>query len=91
MKCYVYKGNQKEDHYLYLPSEFNLDESGNDLPPQILSLMGELSIVVEFDLTPERVLPQADAQHVIDSLKESGFYLQMPKKDMKAAEDEYFN
>ena len=91
MNCYVYKGDKKEDHYLYLLEEFDQEAVREDLPPAIIALMGELSLVVEFDLTPERKLPQADAQHVIDSLADNGFYLQMPKKDMKAEEDAYFN
>lgn len=91
MNCYVYKGERKEDHYLYLPEEFDQQTLSKEIPAGIFSLMGELSLVIEFDLTPERQLPQADAQHVIDSLVDNGFYLQMPKKDMKALEDEYFN
>ena len=91
MNCYVYKGDRKEDHYLYLTSEFDAQEKNEEVPSAILTLMGELSLVLEFELSPERTLPQADAQHVIDSLNQQGFYLQLPKKDMKKLEDEYFN
>ena len=91
MNCYVYKGDKKEDHYLYLPEEFIADAPSNELPSVVLELMGDLSLVIEFDLTPERKLPQADAQHILDSLSGNGFYLQMPKKDMKAVEDDYFS
>ena len=91
MNCYVYKGDRKDDHYLYLATEFQVDSPPADLPSAILDLLGELSFVLEFELTEERALPQADAKHVLDSLNSQGFYLQMPKKDMAAEEDAYFN
>jgi len=91
MNCYVYKGDQKQDHYLYLPNEFNPQQPPENLPKAILGLLGELSFVIEFELTQDRQLQQADAKHVIESLDNQGYYLQMPKKDMLAEEDAYFN
>lgn len=91
MNCYVYKGDQKDDHYLYLGQEYDADSPPADLPQAILGLLGELVLVLEFELTKERELPQADAGHVLESLSSQGFYLQMPKKDMAAEEDAYFN
>jgi len=91
MNCYVYKGDRKDDHYLYLTSEFDLQKPNEGVPGAILTLLGELSLVLEFELSADRKLPQADAQHVLDSLNDQGFYLQMPKKDMAAVEDQYFN
>ena len=91
MNCYVYKGDRKDDHYLYLASAFDVQKPNKDVPGAILTLLGELSLVLEFELSANRQLPQADAQHVLDSLSDQGFYLQMPKKDMHAVEDQYFN
>ena len=91
MNCYVYKGDRKDDHYLYLTSEFDAQAPNEEVPGAILTLMGELSLVLKFELTADREMPQADAQHVLDSLSGQGFYLQMPKKDMDAEEDQYFN
>lgn len=91
MNCYVYKGDRKDDHYLYLTSAFDVQKPNKDVPGAILTLLGELSLVLEFELSADRQLPQADAQHVLDSLSDQGFYLQMPKKDMHAVEDQYFN
>lgn len=91
MQCYVYKGNNNENHYLYLNQEFDLDTLPNDFPSAILTLMGELSFVVEFDLDADRTLAQADAEQVLTDIRTRGFYLQMPKKDMDALEDDYFN
>lgn len=91
MNCYVYKGDRKDDYYLYLTSEFDVQQPNEEVPSAILTLMGELSLVLEFELLADRKLSQADAQHVLDSLSNQGFYLQMPKKDMGEVEDQYFN
>lgn len=90
MQCFVYKGERKEDHYLFLPSEVDEVEKSN-LPQALLDMLGRLSLVTEFSLTAERRLPQADAAQVLHDLSEKGFYLQMPKKDMSAIEAEWFN
>jgi len=91
MQCYVYKGDKKEDHYLYLNQEFDLDNLPDNFPSAILTLMGEIRFVVEFDLQADRNLAQADAEQVLADIRAHGFYLQMPRKDMDAVEDQYFN
>lgn len=89
MHCYVYKGAFKPDHYLYLQEEISGAEAS--LPEALLAMLGELSLVVEFDLQADRELPQADAAQVLADIKAQGFYLQMPKKDMRAEEDQLFS
>ena len=91
MQCYVYKGDKKEDHYLYLGQEFSEASLPADFPEAVLKLMGELSFVVEFTLDKNKKLAQADAEHVIESMQTQGIYLQMPKKGMDALEDAFFN
>ena len=91
MYCYVYKGDKKDDHYLYLNQEFDHSNPPNELPNAILQLMGDLSLVLDFELEATRTLPQADAVHVLQSIEAQGYYLQMPKKDMLAEEDRFFN
>ena len=91
MQCYVYKGDKKEDHYLFLDREFDQDDLPDNFPSAILGLMGEMRLVIDFDLAADRKLPQADAEHVLADMQAHGFYLQMPKKDMDALEDQYFN
>ncbi len=90
MHCFVYKSGQKGDHYLYLAEPFEKDTE-EKLPSALIELLGELQLVVEFDLHSERKLPQADAGQVLESLRSQGFYLQMPRKDMLAEEDQWFN
>jgi uncharacterized protein YcgL (UPF0745 family) len=91
MQCYVYKGDKKDDHFLYLNQEFDQDALPDDFPGASLKLMGALNFVVLFELTADRILAQADAEHVLANMQAHGFYLQMPKKDMDALEDTYFN
>lgn len=91
MDCYVYKGDNKENHYLYLPQEFSKDQLPENFPQSLLTLLGELSLVVKFDLTDNRKLPQADSQQVKSDIAEHGFYLQMPKEDMASLEEQYFS
>jgi uncharacterized protein YcgL (UPF0745 family) len=90
MKCYVYKGDKKEDNYLFLNYEFDSEQIPSEFPAAILLMMGELSLVLEFDLHPDRAMPQADAKQVLADIESKGYYLLLPKKDMKALEDEIF-
>jgi uncharacterized protein YcgL (UPF0745 family) len=87
MNCYVYKGDKKEDFYLYLNHEFDHEALPSSFPKAILVLMGELKLVLEFELDHKRKLQQAETEQVISDIEQQGFYLQMPKKDMRALED----
>lgn len=90
MQCYVYKGDKTDDRFLFLAQEYDPQIPFDFLPKELLAMMGELALVVEFELESDRKLPQADAKQVISDLQEQGFYLQMPKKDMAAEESAYF-
>jgi uncharacterized protein YcgL (UPF0745 family) len=87
MYCHVYKGDKRDDHYLYLDRV--IDDA--EVPKALLSMLGNLSKVIQFELNSDRQLPQADSEQVMKDINEHGFYLQMPKKDMLAEEAEYFN
>jgi len=90
MQCYVYKGLNKQDHFLYLTSKLD-DAADAEFPAALLDLLGELEFVLEFDLTPERKLPNADTQAVLDQLEESGYFLQMPRDSMWQVEEQMFS
>lgn len=97
IQCYVYKGNRKDDHFLFLRDPLSevlaqQESSGETyLPDALLLLLGDLEFVVEFDLTPDKKLPQSDAQQILKDLATQGFYLQMPKTSVDDLEDIYFN
>ena len=77
MKCYVYKSLRKEDTFLYLGEKDRFDL----LPEGLLLLFGKPGFVLEFELTKDRVLAQADAKKVLADLHEHGYYLQVPLQD----------
>lgn len=74
MKCYVYRSRRRADTYLYLPRA----DDFSAVPDALLEMFGKAELALEFELTPQRRLAQANARQVIDSLREKGFYLQMP-------------
>ncbi len=77
MKCVIYKGDRKQDTYLYIEREGDFAR----VPETLLKLLGDLEWVMALELTPERSLVQADPEQVRRQLKEQGFYLQMPPQD----------
>ncbi len=77
MKCSVYKGQRRDDSYLFVSAE----QKVSHLPKTLLDLLGTLSLVLTIDLTPTTKLAQADPATVIDSLKAQGYFLQLPPGD----------
>jgi uncharacterized protein YcgL (UPF0745 family) len=82
VKCNIYRCNKKQEMYLYLP--FTEDDSQliQDLPAALLKMTGNLSKVMELEITEQTTLARANAVEVIASLNDKGFYLQMPPAEM---------
>lgn len=74
MQCFIYKGNRKQDTYLYITREADFSQ----VPQSLRDLLGELTSVMEITLTENKMLANADAKTVIKQLDEQGYYLQMP-------------
>lgn len=79
MLSWIYKGAKKPNTYLYIDRKDNFER----VPAPVLSLMGDLSLVVEVDLSCREKLAQADINEVMNKLSEQGFYIQMPPGDFK--------
>lgn len=77
MKCVIYKGDRKQDTYLYIEREGDFSR----VPEALLKMLGMLERVMALELTPSRTLVQADPEQVRRQLKEQGYYLQMPPQD----------
>lgn len=77
MNCVVYKGRRRPDTYLFVEQR---DEFGR-LPQALLDMMGDLTLVLELELDEQRKLAQADVTEVMKSLKDCGFFVQMPPGD----------
>lgn len=74
MHCAIYKGHKKIDHYLYVEREDDFSR----VPQALLSILGNLELVMTLELGPERTLAQADINQVRTSLREQGYFFQMP-------------
>jgi len=77
MKCWIYKGDRREQTYLYLPQEDDVSR----VPEALLEAMGRLELVMSLTLSPARTLARAEPGDVIAQLRERGFYLQLPPVD----------
>ena len=74
MNCAIYKGHKKIDHYLYIEREDDFSR----VPEALLKMLGGLKLVMTLELGPDRILVQADVNEVRKSLREQGYYFQMP-------------
>lgn len=72
--CSVFKSSKKKEMYIYVDRKQDLSE----LPSALLSVFGEPVHVLDMILTPEKTLARVDASKVLESIKENGFFLQMP-------------
>lgn len=70
----VYRSAKVSGLYVFTERGKALDE----LPDELIGRVGELTIAVEFALTPERSLARSDPAAVTQALDEQGFYLQLP-------------
>ncbi|MDH5326701.1 MAG: YcgL domain-containing protein [Gammaproteobacteria bacterium] len=78
MLCYIYKSLRKPDTYVYLDKEGEFSA----LPESLAGLLGQLEFVMQLNLAQRKTLALADPRQVMQQIKEQGFYLQLPPKDM---------
>jgi len=76
MECSIYKGKRNPDHYIFLPA----DTSISDIPANILQMMGELTLVMNLNITKDTILAQSDPVNVLAMINEKGFFIQIPPK-----------
>ena len=76
MRCAIYKGLKKVDSYLYVLKK----DEFSDVPQQLLDMLGQLEFVMELDLSARQTLAQADPKIVIESMRQQGYYFQIPPK-----------
>jgi uncharacterized protein YcgL (UPF0745 family) len=72
--CKVFRSEKKAETYLYLADSLPFDE----LPAELRDQFGEATFVLSLELSESRNLARADVIKVIESLLESGYYLQLP-------------
>ncbi|MDH3638431.1 MAG: YcgL domain-containing protein [Gammaproteobacteria bacterium] len=76
MKCIVYQGRRKPDHYLFVESEAGFGR----VPEALTRLFGGFQLVMELDLAARSKLAGADPAAVESQIMEVGYYLQLPPR-----------
>jgi len=76
MHCTVYKVRKKVDHYLYVEKEDDFSQ----VPEALMTMLGQLELVISLELSAERKLAQADVNDVMRQINDQGYYFQMPPK-----------
>ncbi len=74
MQVAVYRSSEKEGMYVYMAEQTSLDT----LPAPVMKQLGNPEKALEFDLSANRALPNANASEVLASIESQGFYVQMP-------------
>ncbi len=74
LRCWVYRSSRKDELYLYLRKKDQFD----DLPEELLRLLGRPELVMDLELHPGRKLARTTAENVLEGLRTRGYYLQMP-------------
>lgn len=74
MHCAIYKGPRKPESYLYIEHADDFSR----VPEALLSMFGELELVMELDLGSRKRLVHADIEEVKRLLTEQGYFLQLP-------------
>ena len=74
MQCFIYKSLKKDYLYLYVVKK----DDFSTVPDALFNHFGKMEFVMDMELSPERKLAREDAGKVIESLKEQGFFVQLP-------------
>jgi len=76
MHCQVFRSQKKEETYLFLAAGQPIEE----LPEDLLATFGEPVFVMALKLSSKSKLARVETQSVLESLRERGFFLQLPPK-----------
>jgi uncharacterized protein YcgL (UPF0745 family) len=74
MQCYIYKSLKKAELYLYIDNKDDFSK----VPETLISGLGVPEFVMELELSPKKKLAREDVNKVMASLKDKGFFIQMP-------------
>ncbi|MDG6882362.1 YcgL domain [Phocoenobacter uteri] len=74
MICAIYRSSKKEGMYLYIEKK----EDFSSLPEELLNSFGKPQFAMLFNLKGEKQLRIASNDEVLNTIKQQGFYLQVP-------------
>ena len=76
MNCKIFRSDSKPGTYLYLHESTSLD----DVPAELMKLIGRYTEVMELDLNSRDKLAQVDIEKVKSDLLDKGFFLQIQRE-----------
>ncbi|MDA8662540.1 YcgL domain-containing protein [Luminiphilus sp.] len=79
----VFGAARKAGTYLYLPTDMPTDE----LPKELLQLLGELRVILEIEVSPDRQLARCTGAEVLEGISDKGYYLQIPPSEYTPHDD----
>lgn len=82
MLCSIYKSNKKPGSYLYIRKKDDFSE----VPEALMQMFGQPHMVMVVKLDQHN-LAQVDKQKVIESLKNDGYFLQLPPPPVNLLEE----
>ena len=88
MHCSIFKSSKKDEMYLYIArSELtkNQTEAANPLeilPEAMRTAFGRATFVMDLELSESRKLARVNVLHVIDSIQNKGFFIQVPPEGL---------
>ncbi len=74
MICAIYRSPNKDGMYLYIEKK----EDFSTIPEELLKRFGKPQFAMLFNLKGEKQLRIAPNEEVLNTIKEQGFYLQVP-------------
>jgi uncharacterized protein len=72
--CSIYKHPKKDEMYLYVKKDVDL----NELPQELTSQFANPAFVMDLLLTKDRKLARENIETVIENINSKGFHLQLP-------------
>jgi uncharacterized protein YcgL (UPF0745 family) len=78
----IFKGNKKEEMYLYVDQKEGLKK----VPEDLLGTFGRTESVMILPLTKDKKLARVKAADVLEGIEKQGYYLQMPPPPEALAE-----
>jgi uncharacterized protein YcgL (UPF0745 family) len=74
MQCFIYKSLKKSELYLYIEKKDDFSK----IPETLLNSFGRLEFVMDLELIVDLKLAREDVNKVLASLKDKGFFVQIP-------------
>jgi len=76
MHCQIFRSQKRDETYLFLAA----DQPFEELPEDLRATFGEPVFVMSLKLSSKSKLARVETQSVLESLRERGYFIQLPPK-----------